>query len=227
MFIELVDSLRCLTPHEDGWLVVASSRMEDRHIVDGVLGCPICHAQYPIVNGVAYLGAETPDPGDAHRDDMLAAAAARPPHADAMDEALRLAALLGLTESGGTVMLAGGWSALAAPLRDVVDEQRLLLIDPVDALSALHGFSVVRTAGRVPLADASLRAAAVDERTSTPTMLAATVRALQSRGRLVADASAPVPADVTELARDDRHWVAERAAVASRPVQLGVVRGRK
>ena len=52
MFIELVDALRCPQPHAESWLVVASTRTQARHILEGTLGCPVCRAEYPIVDGV-------------------------------------------------------------------------------------------------------------------------------------------------------------------------------
>jgi hypothetical protein len=44
--------------------------------------------------------------------------------------------------------------------------------------------------------------------------------ALRGRGRLVAPAAVSVPPDVTELARDARHWVGERQPPAGPPVRL-------
>ena len=64
MFIELVDALRCPRPHEESWLVLAASRLEARHVLEGTLGCPVCHAQYPIRDGIVDLrpgGDERPD----------------------------------------------------------------------------------------------------------------------------------------------------------------------
>ena len=51
MFIELVDSLRCPNDHAETWLVATCDAMRGRDIVTGTLGCPICRAQYAIVDG--------------------------------------------------------------------------------------------------------------------------------------------------------------------------------
>ncbi|MGH7648269.1 MAG: hypothetical protein ACREND_09140, partial [Gemmatimonadaceae bacterium] len=53
MFIEIVDAFRCTRPHELTWLVASADRLEDRDIITGELGCPVCGARYPIVAGVA------------------------------------------------------------------------------------------------------------------------------------------------------------------------------
>ena len=41
MFIELIDTLRCPTPHDESWLVLAADRMAARHVVEGTVGCPV------------------------------------------------------------------------------------------------------------------------------------------------------------------------------------------
>ena len=52
MFVELIELLRCPRPHEEAQLVASASRTEARHIVEGLLGCPVCGAEFRIVNGV-------------------------------------------------------------------------------------------------------------------------------------------------------------------------------
>ena len=49
-------------------------------------------------------------------------------------------------------------------------------------------------------------------------------RTVAPTGRLLAPAEAPVPPDLTELARDPRQWLAERGTVASAPVPLARAR---
>ena len=50
MHSEMVDTLRCLSVHEESWLVAAADETEGRHIMRGLLGCPVCHARYPIAH---------------------------------------------------------------------------------------------------------------------------------------------------------------------------------
>jgi hypothetical protein len=214
MFIEFVESLRCLRAHEDSWLVAAADRMAGRSIVEGRLGCPVCRAEYPIVGGVAYFGVPVPAAG---------APAAPVPREDAADVdpdlVLRAAALLGLADPGGTAVLGGRWGPAAGGLRELA-AVHCLLVDPPYEVGTSDGLSVVRTAGRLPLAAGSVRGVALDEASSTPAALDDSVRALRARGRLVAPARSAVPAGVRELARDARHWVAEREAAPTAPVKL-------
>jgi len=218
MFIEFVESLRCLRPHEDSWLVAAADRMVGRSIVEGTLGCPVCRAQYPIVGGVAYFGA-SPAGG---RAGGAATAELRP--APDPELVLRAAALLGLADAGGTAVLAGGWGDAAEGLR-VLAEVHYLLVDPPHDVVTSDGVSVVRTDGRLPLAAGSVRGVALDGATSLTSTVDAAVRALRTGGRLVAPVGVALPAGVHELARDARHWVAEREPAPTAPVTLVRRRG--
>lgn len=215
MFVELVDALRCPRPHAETWLVLASRRADGRHVVEGVLGCPACGAEYAIEGGVPRF-AVAPD-------------AARPQPAPLRapideDETTRAAALLNLVGSGGIVLLTGAWRALAAPLFDLVPAQ-YVLIDPapaaLDPRDEREGISVVAAHACVPLGAGSLRAAALEGSYLESSLLAAVTRELRAHGRLVLPAAAPLPPDVRELAADDRHRVGELTVTASAPVGLG------
>ena len=206
-----MDQLRCVNAHEDSWLVASFDRMEGRSVVAGRLGCPVCGAEYPIVGGEALFG--TPR--------FVAADAGRGAICDDPGDTVRLAALLGLDVARGTVLLAGEWGALAGALVAMV-QVRALVVDPPPGVAAGEGTGIVRTDGRLPVAAGSARGAALDE--GTAELLPAAVGALAARGRLVAPATVPVPPGVTELARDDRHWVAEKTTAPSPLVPLRLAR---
>lgn len=212
MFIELVDSLRCVVPHEDSWLVASADRMDGRRIVEGTLGCPVCRARYAVRDGVAWLGADERQP-----------VPEEPPPAPEAREAdvMRLAALLDLREPGARAVLGGALGHLGHELA-AVTQAELLLVDPPASVRAGEGVSIVRSDARLPLAEASMRAAALDGRTISA--LPAVAAVLRDGGRLVAPADAPLPDLVAELARDARQWVAARMARASAPVQLRLMR---
>ena len=209
MFIELVDALRCPVPHEESWLVAASTRMAFRHIVEGTLGCPVCKAQYPVHRGVVDFrrAAHAPLPPDAPPDDA---------------QATRLAALLDLTDHTGFAVLLGSWS-LHAPLVRAIAETPLLVVDPPDGMEGEPGISVVRCDGLLPLAAGASRGTAIDG--GDAARVASAVRATRAKGRLVAPVTVAVPDGATELARDESVWVAEREAAASALVTLHVRRG--
>lgn len=209
MFIELVDALRCPHDHAESWLVLAADRMDGRDVVEGVLGCPVCRAEFPIARGVADLRVAPPSTEGESGD-----AAAAAPVADA---GLRLAALLNLTDAQGFALLVGATTRHAAALGAVADTH-LLLVNPVAGAGALAA-SVLLADGALPLAAASARGIALDD-AAGPSMLAGAVRALRPGGRLVAPVALAVPAGVIELARDAAVWVGEREAGASGLVSL-------
>jgi uncharacterized protein YbaR (Trm112 family) len=210
MFIELVDVLRCPKPHEESWLVLAATRVDDRDVMAGTLGCPVCQAEYPIVDGVARFDAGKP---------RLTSTAAQ---ADE-DEALRLAALLNLSDSRGYAVLVGARAAQGPLVASMTDVQ-LLLIDPPPGIGMGLGVSGLTTPANspmLPLAEASARGIALDS-AANPELARAAVAVLRPGGRLVAAESLPLPEGVNELARDNRLVVAERATVpaASRVIRL-------
>ena len=209
MFIELVDALRCPVPHEESWLVAASTRMAFRHIVEGTLGCPVCKAQYAVHRGVVDFRRAThaPLPPDAAPDEA---------------QATRLAAFLDLTDHTGFALLVGGWS-VHAPLVRAVAETPLLIVDPPEGVEGEPGISVIRCDGVLPLAVGASRGTAIDG--GDEARIASAVRATKAKGRLVAPVTVPLPSGATELARDESVWVAEREAAASALVTLHVRRG--
>jgi hypothetical protein len=217
VFIDLVDALRCPRAHEDTWLVASADRTDGRDIVEGTLGCPICHAEYPIRGGVVWFDAtqrrDTRDTGGPASGDSTTNDA---------ELAMRLAAFLDLADAQGFALLAGAWARCAQPLRDLVPTH-LVLLNPRFAGDVTGGVSVLQAAGSIPLADAVCRGVALDADHAEATHAGAAVRVLAPRGRLVAPAATRVPHGVTELARDAELWVAERAAA---PPRLVTLRGR-
>jgi hypothetical protein len=214
MFLELVDSLRCVRPHEDSWLIARADELEARHIVQGELGCPICEARYAIRDGVADF-----------RAGAAGLSASSAPAHDAQALALRAAALLGLTDPGGLVVLTGQWSECADALLDFADGVQLLALDAAPELRSGGALSLALIPDVLPLAAGSARGIALDAVHATPALVAGAARALAPGGRLIAPASTLVPDSMQELARDDEHWVAAapRASVSA-PVPIALRR---
>jgi hypothetical protein len=230
MFLELVDSLRCVRPHEDSWLVARADELVDRHIVRGELGCPVCGARYTVRDGVADFAADAWGARCALHAPVLVRPAARTDAGTDADStqalALRAAALLGLTESGGLVVLAGDWSACAYELLDMIEGVQLLALDATQGLRSGGALSLALIPDALPLAVESARGIALDAAHATPSLLAGAARALAPGGRLIAPSSALVPDSLRELARDDEHWVAAAAPPSnvSAPVPIALRR---
>ena len=192
MHVELVELLRCVQPHEDTWLVAAVDALEDREIVRGTLGCPICHAEYPVRDRVVYF-APAEQRGRATEPDA--------------EEAMRIAAALDLTDPRAIAVLHGEWGAHARLVRSL-SPTPLIVLDPTGVVEAGDGVNVI-VAGRAPLAARSVNAAAIGAGASTD-VVASLIAAVRSEGRVLAPATLSQPPGVTELARDDDVWVAER-----------------
>lgn len=206
MFIELLDLLRCPRPHEESWLVLAATRTEDRDVLEGVLGCPVCHAEYPIIGGVAMFAS--------HR-------AMVPRSAPNEKEALRLAASLDLTTPRGYAVLVGEWG-IQAPLVLAMTDVQLLLVNPPAGIVMGHGLSgltVDDASAALPLAPGTARGLALDH-TATPAQLASALAVVSGGGRVLAPATLPLPDGLSELARDDRHWIGERTTASSGVVSI-------
>ena len=192
MFVELIELLRCPRDHEETALIVSATRTVDRHIVDGVLGCPLCHAEFAIVDGVARFTAAAPPP------------VVESPSAES---AMRLAAFLDLVDTRGFAILFGRWGAHADQLRRVAETPVVVVNPGAPVVGDVAG--TIITGERLPFAAGSVRAAALDE--STGGALAdSAVRSVRAGGRVLGPVTGSVPNGLRELARDEMLWVAEK-----------------
>lgn len=196
MLLALADQLRCTEPHADTWLVARADVVEERRMVSGALGCPICHAERAVRDGVVLW---TPTAAPVTLSNVPDVSG---------DALMRVGALIGFTEGAAPYVLCGTESAAALGLSGLADAP-LVLLDPPDNRAAPFA-TIIRGAPRVPLARGAARGIAVDAAHADATWLASCVTALAPRGRLVAPASAPVPSGIRELARDAMNWVGER-----------------
>lgn len=198
MFIELIEALRCPREHDESPLVATASRTDARHIVDGVLGCPVCHAEFPIRNGEGFFG------GDA------VSAAARPDDGTGM----RIAAFLDLGDARGLAILCGQWAAHAEEVR-TLSAVPLVLINPPGHVDVVAS-GVLRVRGRVPLAKRSARAAALDE-SSDGALTGSVIAAVRPKGRIIGPTALEIPAGITEITRDAQTWIGEKTTAPDDP----------
>lgn len=206
MFIPLVDSLRCVAGHEETWLVASIDQAEERDIRHGFLGCPICYAEYPIRDGIVFFGV---DPAQTLAPPM-------PPLAPGDDDALRLAAALDLTDPRMVAVLHGAWGAFAPVIRGY-SPAHLLLVNPPAGIASGDGVSVIRTGSVAPIGRGTMDAVALDAGASDE-LIASLIATVRGGGRVAGPPDVPLPADTTQLTRDDHLWVAERSAEATSPL---------
>ena len=200
---DLLDALRCPGTHEESWLVAVVLQADGPVLLEAELACPVCAAEYRIAAGVALFADSRPAIDDE-------------PYTS--DNVLRLAALLGVAESQLPVALVGRYAAASELLASFVAAPQLLVNSGAPA--AAPGASHIVVANCLPLGVETLAAIAVDGYHASPALLASAARALRLGGRLVAPATAAIPAGMRELARDESEWVAETTTRASGLVEL-------
>ena len=115
-------------------------------------------------------------------------------------------AQLGLAEPGGVVLLTGRYAFLADGLRELVEVTCVV----ADVAGEIPPSAVAfRLPDVLPLRDATLRAAAIDEPRNSSGFLTDVTRCVAGRGRVVAPARSPMPGGVRLVARDALEWVVE------------------
>jgi uncharacterized protein YbaR (Trm112 family) len=206
---DLLDALRCPGDHDESWLVAMVHVAVGSDLRDAELACPVCGAEYRVTEGVAHFAAATvrPEPGTHGDADPLMG-----------DMVVRLAALLGVSESRHPVALFGRYAAASAALAAMVEAPQLLVNAGPGPVAAIATHLYV--GDRLPFGAHTLAAVAVDATHATGPMLASAAHALRVGGRLVAPADASLPSGMRELARDAHEWVAETTARANGLVEL-------
>lgn len=177
MHVALTDVLTCPRCGPGHGLILLPDEVRDRRVVSGFLGCASCRERYPIRDAVAELGAGEPvAAGDAHGGDP--------------ERAIRLAALLGLADVKGVVVLLGPAAAHAAELADLAEGVEVVAA----GTRALPGVTVIRAGRALPFQSGSVRGVALTG-PDTGALLDEAARILAIAGRLLLD---PAPRDARE-----------------------------
>ena len=140
MHIELTDHLRCPAGHAESFLVLIPGEMTGREVRRGVLGCPTCQREYPILDGVVHFTPAVPPP----------------PEVTGEVDAEAVAAFLGLEGPGGYVGLVGSAGSLAPGLRAHWPGIHLVAVNPPASVRSDDGVSVL-LAPALPFKARSLR----------------------------------------------------------------------
>lgn len=196
MFIELLDTLRCIADHPQIPLVTAILERDDRFVVEGVVGCPTCKREYRITDGIAWFRDASDETG------------ARDSIPRDSEGAIRIGAFLAATE-GATIALVGDWARYAIELAEMVG-LRAYAVNPREPIGESERVGTLYSDNRLPFTDGSLRGVAIDESSWSNDELRLAVRALGAGGRMVASATLPLPPELEEIARDESWWIAEK-----------------
>ena len=166
MHILLTDRLACPRCGPEFGLILLANEVRDRRVLEGDLGCPNCREIYPIRGGFGDLR----PPPRAPIPPLEAAGEEGGPWLGAgpevsggqPDEALRLGALLGVTEGPGMLLLKGPVARLGKALADLIGQIEVVVMDPAlrDA-DEEEGVSRLTGQGRIPFYSGSFRGVAL------------------------------------------------------------------
>jgi len=199
--------LRCPETHEEAFLVMSTGEMVGRMVRSGILGCPVCRKEYPIVKGVVNFSASGPGAGPPPRK-KYAFASGAPPRAP---DAPTLQALLDLTGPGGYVVLVGSAARHAVGLAGLMGGIHFVGIDAPADVEELPILSLLACETVIPLRRAMARAVVVGPERASPAWLGEAMRVLLRGRRLVIeDEDASAPAGLKQLAVGQGLWVGER-----------------
>jgi len=200
--------LRCPERHEEGFLVLSTGEMLGRMVRSGMLGCPVCGREYPIVKGVVrFSGGGMRDAGSvASREPTHLASRISHP-ADVQT----LQALLDLSGPGGYVLLLGSAAQHAVGLAGLMSGIHFVGVNAPDDVAELPVLSLLDCETMIPLRQKVGRAAVVGPDRLGPEWLAEARRVLLPGRRLVIESehTAP-PAGLTQLALGHGLFVGER-----------------
>lgn len=208
MHIELTEMLRCPEPHREGSLVLSTGEMSGRMVRFGVVGCPVCHREYEVVEGIVHFG----EAGSAERGAARSAdgSPAAPGSRLQAPDAQTLQALLDLSGPGGYVVLLAGASRSAVSLAALMGGIHFVGINPPADLEELPVLSLIRSPARIPLRQAMARGVVAGADMLEPGWLAEGVRVLLRGRRLVVQRETVEVSGVRALASGDGLWVGEK-----------------
>lgn len=205
MHILLTDILLCPRCREESGLILLADRVERRRVCEGTLGCPTCRAQYAVTSGVADLRID-PVPSEDRALQMQEAA----------ERAMRWAALMGVSEGPGFLLLTGPVAQHAGAIAALIED-----VEVIAASSALHatpgeGVSRLLVSERLPFYGNRIKGVALSGAEAAGPLLEEAARVLGKGGRVVIE---PAPVDAEDrltaaglrvLARQDETLVAAR-----------------
>jgi len=197
--IELTEMLRCPEPHEEGFLVMSTGEMRGRMVRSGMLGCPACGKEYPIVKGVAHFsGASVAPSGTAPRSPLPV-------------DAETLQALLDLSGPGGYVVLLGVAARHAVGLAGLMGGIHFVGVSAPDDMEELSVLSLLACETMIPLRQTVARAVVVgSDRVGAEWLVEARRVLLPGRRLVIESEQVAAPVGLTRLALGHGLFVGER-----------------
>ena len=200
MLLELPEILRCPADHEESYVVCVTYAVDGSRVARGVVGCPVCRAEYPIVEGVVDFRGPTPRQGQGDEGRSVGG----PLSAEAA------ATFLGLRGPGGYVLLAGGASRLAADLSALVPGVHIVCVNAPEGMPRSPAASYLLAEGAVPVKSSWMRGVVLGADAVAAPWPAEAARLLLDGLRLVVEREAVEVPGLVEVARGAGVTVCEK-----------------
>ena len=201
MHIELTEMLRCPEPHGEAFLVMSTGEMHGRMVRSGILGCPICRREFPIVKGIVDFAGSVAAP-------QAPLPTSRVPH---LVDSETLQALLDLSGPGGYVVLVGAAARHAVGLAGLMGGIHFIGINAPGDVEELPVLSLLVCPGMIPLRQTIARGAVVgSDRLGSEWLAEARRVVLPGRRVVIEGENVPVPVGLTRLAAGEGLFVGER-----------------
>jgi uncharacterized protein YbaR (Trm112 family) len=206
--IELTEMLRCPEPHREEMLVLSTGEIKDRMVRSGLVGCPVCHKEYPIARGIVNfrrskerVSKESSGPRPAYA----------PPSPLPSADAANLQALLELSGPGGYVVLVGAAVRQAPRLSGLMAGIHFVGINPPPDMDEQSTLSLIYATEKVPLRTAVARGVVVGADLAISPWLVEAHRVLLRGRRFVVENEEPeLPIGLLKLAAEHGLWVGEK-----------------
>jgi uncharacterized protein YbaR (Trm112 family) len=204
--IELTEMLRCPEPHGEAHLVLSTGEMLGRMVRSGILGCPICRREFPLVKGVVrFSGSGEQGAGPP------AAPSGTAPRSPLPTDPETLQALLDLSGPGGYVVLLGAAARHAIGLAGMMGGVHFVGVNAPEDVEELPILSLLECHTMIPLRKTMARAVVVGGDRCDAAWLAEARRVLLPGRRLVVESDHPVSPDgIARLASGQGLFVGER-----------------
>jgi hypothetical protein len=206
MHLLVTDRLLCVRCGPGFPLILLADELRDRRVLEGSLGCANCRERYPVVGGFGDFrlpsGKKEPDPSSVEGDDP--------------EGALRTAALLGVEQGPGLILLAGPPVRHAQRVAAMIEGIEVVAAHPgLRNLPEAPGVSRVAIGARFPFQTGSLRGVVLQGERGRRD-LAEGIRVLARGARLVLTAPPEGLGDVVEEAGLELLLDAKQAVVGAR-----------
>jgi uncharacterized protein YbaR (Trm112 family) len=202
MHIELTELLRCPEPHREEMLVLSTGEVRDRMVRSGLIGCPVCHKEYPIARGIVNFRRSKER---VLKDSFV------PPSPLPSADASHLQALLELSGPGGYIVLVGSAVRHAAPLAGLMPGIHFVGVNAPADMDEQPALSLLYASGQIPLRAAVARGVVVGADLAVSPWLVDAHRVLLRGRRFVVENEEPeLPIGLVKLAAENGLWVGEK-----------------